>query len=160
MGADKQQMLKAFKEAEAYKGPSLIICYAPCINQGIKKGMGKTQLEQKLAVASGYWPLYRFNPELAEQGKNPFTLESKAPDGTLQEFLSGENRYAMLERFHPELSKAFREKLEKDYADRYAILTYLADADYGKTEVEEPAACETGVSAEAPGSGEPCDDGR
>jgi pyruvate-ferredoxin/flavodoxin oxidoreductase len=160
MGADKQQMLKAFKEAEAYNGPSLIICYAPCINQGIKKGMGKTQLEQKLAVASGYWPLYRFNPELAEQGKNPFTLESKAPDGTLQEFLSGENRYAMLERFHPELSKAFREKLEKDYADRYAILTYLADADYGKGEVEEPAACETGVSAEAPGSGEPCDDGR
>ncbi|WP_338667420.1 pyruvate:ferredoxin (flavodoxin) oxidoreductase [Pseudodesulfovibrio methanolicus] len=160
MGADKQQMLKAFKEAEAYKGPSLIICYAPCINQGIKKGMGKTQLEQKLAVASGYWPLYRFNPELTEQGKNPFTLESKAPDGTLQEFLSGENRYAMLERFHPELSKAFREKLEKDYADRYAILTYLADADYGKGEMGEPAACETGVSAEAPGSGEPCDDGR
>ncbi|WP_319584396.1 pyruvate:ferredoxin (flavodoxin) oxidoreductase [uncultured Pseudodesulfovibrio sp.] len=160
MGADKQQMLKAFKEAEAYNGPSLIICYAPCINQGIKKGMGKTQLEQKLAVASGYWPLYRFNPELTEQGKNPFTLESKAPDGTLQEFLSGENRYAMLERFHPELSKAFRAKLEKDYADRYATLTHLAEADFGKTELDEPAACATGVSAEAPGSGEPCDDGR
>jgi pyruvate-ferredoxin/flavodoxin oxidoreductase len=160
MGADKQQMIKAFKEAEAYNGPSLIICYAPCINQGIKKGMGKTQLEQKLAVDSGYWPLYRYNPELADEGKNPFTLESKAPDGSLQEFLSGENRYAMLERFHPELSKAFRAKIEKDYADRYAIYTHLAEADYSKAEAGAPQACETGVSAEAPGSGEPCDDGR
>ncbi|CCH50384.1 pyruvate:ferredoxin (flavodoxin) oxidoreductase [Pseudodesulfovibrio piezophilus] len=160
MGADKQQMMKAFKEAEAYPGPSLIICYAPCINQGIKKGMGKTQLEQKLAVDSGYWPLFRYNPLLVEEGKNPFILESKAPDGSLQEFLSGENRYAMLERFHPELSKAFREKIEKDYADRYAILTHLADADFSKAEEVEGEACEVGVSAESPGSGEPCDDGR
>ena len=159
MGADKQQTMKAFKEAEAYPGPSLIICYAPCINQGIKKGMGKTQLEQKLAVDSGYWPLYRYNPELTEQGKNPFQLESKAPDGSLQEFLSGENRYAMLERFHPELSKAFREKIEKDYAERYDILTHLADADFSKAEAEdEVEAC--GAGAENPGSGEPCDDGR
>ena len=137
MGADKQQMMKAFKEAEAYNGPSLIICYAPCINQGIKKGMGKTQLEQKLAVDSGYWPLYRYNPELTEQGENPFKLESKAPDGSLQEFMSGENRYAMLERFHPELSKAFREQIEKDYTERYAILTHLADADFSKPEGED-----------------------
>ena len=118
MGADKNQMLKAFREAEAYDGPSLIICYAPCINQGIKKGMGKTQLEQKLAVASGYWPLYRYNPDLVAENKNPFILESKAPDGSLQEFLSGENRYAMLERFHPEVSKAYREQIEKDYENR------------------------------------------
>ena len=90
MGANKNQFLKAIKEAEAYDGPSVIIAYAPCINQGIKKGMGKTQLEQKLAVESGYWPLYRYNPELADKGENPFILESKAPDGTLQEFLSGE----------------------------------------------------------------------
>ena len=160
MGADKQQMMKVFKEAEAYNGPSLIICYAPCINQGIKKGMGKTQLEQKLAVDSGYWPLYRYNPELTEQGKNPFILECKAPDGSLQEFLSGENRYAMLERFHPELSKAFREKIEKDYTDRFAILSHLADADFSKPENDEGDACDAGVSAESPGSGEPCDDGR
>jgi len=160
MGADKQQMLKAFKEAEAYNGPSLVICYAPCINQGIKKGMGKTQHEQKLAVDSGYWPLYRYNPQLAEQGENPFKLESKAPDGTLQEFLSGENRYAMLERFHPELSKAFREKIEKDYADRYATYAHLAEADYSRAGDGDLAVCETGVSAESPGSGEPCDDGR
>ncbi|WP_319543446.1 pyruvate:ferredoxin (flavodoxin) oxidoreductase [uncultured Pseudodesulfovibrio sp.] len=160
MGADKQQMMKAFREAEAYNGPSLIICYAPCINQGIKKGMGKTQLEQKLAVDSGYWPLYRYNPELVAENKNPFILESKAPDGSLQEFMSGENRYAMLERFHPELSKAFRAQIEKDYADRYAILTHLAEADFSKVEEDEGAACDAGISAESPGSGEPCDDGR
>ena len=98
MGADKNQTLKAIQEAEAYPGPSLVIAYAPCINQGIRKGMGKSQEEAKLAVASGYWPLYRFNPQLAAQGQNPFKLESKAPDGTLQAFLSGENRYAALEK--------------------------------------------------------------
>ncbi len=129
MGANKQQMMKAFKEAEAYKGPSLIICYAPCINQGIKKGMGKTQVEQKLAVNSGYWPLYRFNPELTAQGKNPFVLEYKAPDGSLQEFLSGENRFAMLEKFHPEVSKRLRERIEKDYEERYHMLKYMSEAD-------------------------------
>jgi pyruvate-ferredoxin/flavodoxin oxidoreductase len=127
MGANKQQFLKAIKEAEAYPGPSLVIAYAPCINQGIKKGMGKTQYEQKLAVDSGYWPLYRYNPLLADEGKNPFILESKAPDGTLQEFLSGENRYAMLERFYPEFSKQFREKIEKDYLRRYETLKVMAD---------------------------------
>ncbi|MUM77081.1 pyruvate:ferredoxin (flavodoxin) oxidoreductase [Pseudodesulfovibrio sp. F-1] len=127
MGANKQQFLKAIKEAEAYPGPSLIIAYAPCINQGIKKGMGKTQYEQKLAVDSGYWPLYRYNPLLADEGKNPFILESKAPDGTLQEFLSGENRYAMLERFHPEVSRQFREKIEKDYLKRYDALKTMAE---------------------------------
>ena len=127
MGANKNQFLKAIKEAEAYPGPSLIIAYAPCINQGIKKGMGKTQLEQKLAVDSGYWPLYRYNPLLADEGKNPFTLESKAPDGTLQEFLSGENRYAMLERLYPDLSKDYRAKIEKDFNRRYETLKHLAD---------------------------------
>jgi pyruvate-ferredoxin/flavodoxin oxidoreductase len=160
MGADKQQLLKAFREAEAYNGPSLVICYAPCINQGIKKGMGKTQLEQKLAVDSGYWPLYRFDPRLADKGENPFQLDSKAPDGTLQEFLSGENRYAMLERFHPALSKAYRDKIEQDYDNRYAILSRMAGAAPAGPEPEEPAACDSGISAESPGSGEPCDDGR
>nr|WP_321257417.1 pyruvate:ferredoxin (flavodoxin) oxidoreductase [uncultured Pseudodesulfovibrio sp.] len=126
MGANKNQFLKAIKEAEAYPGPSLIIAYAPCINQGIKKGMGKTQFEQKLAVESGYWPLYRYNPELADQGENPFILESKAPDGTLQEFLSGENRYAMLERFYPEFSKEYREKIEIDFNKRYEMLKHMA----------------------------------
>jgi len=126
MGANKQQFMKAIKEAEAYPGPSLIIAYAPCINQGIKKGMGKTQYEQKLAVDSGYWPLYRYNPDLVDEGKNPFILESKAPDGSLQDFLSGENRYAMLERFYPEQSKQYREQIEKDIETRYTALKHLA----------------------------------
>ena len=126
MGANKNQFLKAIKEAEAYPGPSLVIAYAPCINQGIKKGMGKTQFEQKLAVDSGYWPLYRYNPDLADKGENPFVLESKAPDGTLQEFLSGENRYAMLERFYPEYSKEYRAKIEKDFNKRYENLKRMA----------------------------------
>jgi pyruvate-ferredoxin/flavodoxin oxidoreductase len=129
MGANKQQFLKAVKEAEAYPGPSLIIAYAPCINQGIKKGMGKTQMEQKLAVDSGYWPLYRYNPQLADEGKNPFILESKEPDGTLQEFLSGENRYAMLERFYPEFSKEYRAEIENTYNKRYETLKHMAGED-------------------------------
>ncbi|MDY0163509.1 hypothetical protein, partial [Desulfobotulus sp.] len=111
-----------------YPGPSIIICYAPCINQGIKKGMGKTQEEQKLAVQSGYWPLYRFNPLLEEEGKNPFVLECKAPDGSLQEFLSGENRFAMLEKSFPEESRKLRAAIEADYIKRYAALKYMADA--------------------------------
>ena len=87
------------------------------------------QDEMKRAVVSGYWPLYRFNPELAEKGDNPFVLESKAPDGTMQAFLSGENRFAMLEKFHPEASKKLREKIEKDYEDRYHLLKYMAECD-------------------------------
>lgn len=126
MGANKQQTLKAFAEAEAYPGPSIVICYAPCINQGLKLGMGKSQYEQKLAVDSGYWPLYRFNPELTREGKNPFVLESKAPDGTLQDFLSGENRYAMLERTFPEESKKLRVKIEEEVNERYESLKFLA----------------------------------
>jgi pyruvate-ferredoxin/flavodoxin oxidoreductase len=170
MGADKQQMLKAFREAEAYKGPSLIICYAPCINQGIRKGMGKTQYEQKLAVDSGYWPLYRYNPTLADEGKNPFILESKAPDGTLQEFLSGENRYAMLEKMSPEASAELRKQIERDYAERYNILKYMAEAEGVQVDAATPVAantadtgaCENTATAEhsRPGDGAPCDDGR
>ena len=106
VGANKQQTLKALKEAEAYKGPSLIIAYAPCINQGIRKGMGKSMEEGKLAVQAGYWMLYRFNPELAKEGKNPFQLDSKEPTGDLNEFLSGENRYASLAKKNPEMSKS------------------------------------------------------
>ncbi|MCL1890344.1 MAG: pyruvate:ferredoxin (flavodoxin) oxidoreductase, partial [Desulfovibrionaceae bacterium] len=127
MGANKNQVLKAFKEAEAYKGPSLIIAYAPCINQGLRKGMGKSIEEEKLAVDSGYWPLYRYNPELAAQGKNPLQLENKAPDGTLQAFLSGENRYASLENSNPAESKRLRAGLEKAYNERYLFLKQLAD---------------------------------
>ena len=96
MGADKNQFLKAVKEAESYHGPSLIICYAPCINHGLKKGMGKTQENEKLAVECGYWQLYRFNPELKAKGENPFVLDSKDPTGSFRDFIMDQVRYASL----------------------------------------------------------------
>ena len=89
--------------------------------------MGKSILEEKLAVQSGYWPLYRYNPELAKEGKNPFLLESKAPDGSLQEFLAGETRYAALAQTDPEASKRLRAELEQAYADRYSQYKNLAE---------------------------------
>lgn len=127
MGANKQQVIKAFKEAEAYKGPSIIIAYAPCINQGIRKGMGKTMEEGKLAVETGYWPLYRFNPELAAEGKNPFQFESKEPNGGIREFLMGEVRFAALDRIAPEDSGKLKDALEKEYMERYSRYKLLAE---------------------------------
>ena len=127
MGANKNQMMKALVEAERYDGPSIIFGYSPCINHGIKRGMGKSQEEEKLAVQSGYWPLYRYNPLLTEEGKNPFILDSKAPDGTIQEFLSGEIRYASLEKAFLEESKKLRVQIEKEYIDRYETLKLMAD---------------------------------
>ncbi|MBA3029357.1 MAG: pyruvate:ferredoxin (flavodoxin) oxidoreductase [Desulfobacteraceae bacterium] len=127
MGYNKNQTVKALVEAERYDGPSLVMGYAPCISHGIKLGMGKSQEEIKLAVEAGYWPLFRFNPMLKEEGKNPFILDSKAPDGTLQKFLSGEVRYASLEKDFPEASKALRAKIEKEYTDRFRALQLLAD---------------------------------
>ncbi|NOY69938.1 MAG: pyruvate:ferredoxin (flavodoxin) oxidoreductase [Deltaproteobacteria bacterium] len=127
MGANKQQTLKALVEADKYPGPSLVLCYAPCINQGLKAGMGKSQAEEKKAVETGYWPLYRFNPLLADEGKNPFVLESKAPDGNLQEFLGGENRFASLEKSFPDESKRLRRKIEQETNDRYKALALMAD---------------------------------
>ncbi len=127
MGADKQQVLKAFREAEAYKGPSLIIAYSPCINQGLRKGMGKSMEEAKMAVQTGYWPLYRYNPDLAREGKNPFQLDSKAPGAGMQEFLQGEVRFASLDKTKPEISKQLKAELAKEYAERYALYKQLAD---------------------------------
>ena len=127
MGANKQQLMKAITEAESYNGPSLIMSYAPCINQGIKKGMGKSQEETKLAVQSGYWPLYRYNPGLKAEGKNPFTLDSKQPDGSLQEFLAGEVRYAALQKFFPDEAKRLNARLEEEYNERYENLKRLAE---------------------------------
>ena len=102
MGANQAQFLKALKEAEAYDGPSLIIAYAPCINHGLKVGMGHSQLEEKRAVECGYWHLYRYNPALEAEGKNPFTLDSKEPDWSkFQDFLKGEVRYASLAKTFP-----------------------------------------------------------
>jgi len=127
MGASKQQMMKAFNEAEAYDGPSIILAYYPCINHGIMRGMGRSQEEEKLAVASGYWPLYRYNPQLKDEEKNPFILDCKEPDGSLKEFLSGEVRYASLQKVFPEEAEALHTRLEKEVNDRFQILRRLAD---------------------------------
>ncbi|MDD6795173.1 MAG: pyruvate:ferredoxin (flavodoxin) oxidoreductase, partial [Clostridiaceae bacterium] len=118
MGADKNQVLKAISEAEAYHGPSLIIGYAPCINHGIRLGMGKSQLEAKRATECGYWSMYRFNPELKEQGKNPFILDSKEPTADFKEFLMGEVRYSSLAKSFPEAAEALFEKTYKDAMER------------------------------------------
>ncbi|WP_017415603.1 pyruvate:ferredoxin (flavodoxin) oxidoreductase [Clostridium tunisiense] len=126
MGADQNQTLKAIREAEAYNGPSLIIAYAPCINHGIKNGMGCTQLEAKRAVESGYWGMYRFNPDLKEQGKNPFSLDSKAPTASFRDYLLGEVRYASLAKMFPEAAEALFEKTEKDAMDRLESYRRLA----------------------------------
>ncbi|MBQ1855389.1 MAG: pyruvate:ferredoxin (flavodoxin) oxidoreductase, partial [Anaerovibrio sp.] len=127
MGADKNQVLKAITEAEAYPGPSLIIGYAPCINHGIKIGMGKSQMEAARAVECGYWANYRYNPELVGTDKNPFTLDSKEPDfGKFQDYLMGEVRYNSLKRAFPEAAEALFEKTQKDAETRLANYKRLA----------------------------------
>ncbi len=114
MGADKNQLMKAMKEAEAYPGPSLVIAYSPCIAHGIDAGMGKTQEQTKKAVESGYWHLYRYNPLLKEEGKNPFTLDSKEPKTPFQEFLNSEVRYASLKKTFPEEAEVLFKAAEMD----------------------------------------------
>ncbi len=128
MGANKNQCLKAFLEAESYPGPSVILAYSPCINQGLKKGMGKTQLEEKLAVETGYWPLYRFDPRVADEGKTPFQLDSKEPTGDFQEFLMGEVRYASLVQSFPEEAKKLHAQLEAEYKERYETYRQMAES--------------------------------
>ncbi|MDD3184223.1 MAG: pyruvate:ferredoxin (flavodoxin) oxidoreductase [Anaerostipes sp.] len=126
MGADYNQTVKAIAEAEAYPGPSLIIAYAPCINHGIKGGMSIAQTREKLAVTSGYWNLFRFNPTLADEGKNPFTLDSKAPSTSFEEFIMAEVRYNALARQNPERAKELFAKAEKQMVDKYAAYAELA----------------------------------
>ncbi len=127
MGANKQQLMKALVEAESYDGPSLIIAYCPCINQGIMAGMGKAQEQEKLAVQSGYWPLYRYNPALKAEGKNPFILDSKKPDGSLKQYLEGEIRYASLTRTFPEEAEKLHTMLIEQFNQRYEELALMAD---------------------------------
>ena len=128
LGADKNQTIKAIAEAESYKGPSLIIGYAPCISHGIKIGMGNTPEEQKKAVDCGYWSLYRYNPALKGE-KNPFTLDSKEPKADFREFLMGEVRFAALAKVFPELAEELFNKTEKDARERYETYKKLAEND-------------------------------
>ena len=127
MGYNKQQLLNALTEAEKYDGPSIIICYAPCINHGIN--MAKSQEEQKKAVESGYWHLYRYNPALADEGKNPFTLDSKEPTADYKSFLLGETRYASLMKARPEIAEDLFKQTEADSKARLASYKRLAKND-------------------------------
>ena len=126
MGANQAQCIKAFAEAEAYDGPSIIIAYAPCINHGIKTGMATAQAEEKKAVDAGYWHLYRFNPTLKEEGKNPFSLDSKVPNtDEYKNFLMGEVRYNSLARQNPERAEKLFDTAVENAKDRYDYLTRL-----------------------------------
>ncbi len=124
MGANQAQAVKAIAEAEAYPGPSIVIAYAPCINHGIN--MGKSQAEEKAAVEAGYWPLYRYNPQLANEGKNPFVLDGKEPQGDFRAFLMGENRYRSLAAQHPELAEQLFTRQEQEAKDRRAYYEKLS----------------------------------
>ena len=126
MGSDYNQCIKAFTEAESYHGPSVIIAYAPCINHGIRGGMGISQTEEKKAVAAGYWNTFRFNPMLAAEGKNPFTLDSKAPTDSYHDFIMNEVRYSSLTRSFPERASKLFAEAEQQAREKYEHLTNLA----------------------------------
>ena len=127
MGANYNQCLKAFVEAESYNGPSLVIAYAPCINHGIKGGMVQAQAEEKRAVEAGYWHLFRYDPRLKAEGKNPFQLDSKAPTAAYKDFLLNEVRYNSLARANPERAEALFDKAQEAAAEKYARLAAMAE---------------------------------
>ena len=128
------QAIKAISEAESYNGPSLIIAYSPCINHGIKTGMGTSQAQQKKAVEAGYWHLYRFDPRLKEEGKNPFILDSKEPKASFQEFINSEVRYTSLKRTFPEEAEILFAEAERDSKERYENYKRMASYDFSQTE--------------------------
>jgi len=127
LGANPNQAVKAFLEAEAYKGPSLIIAYAPCINHGLATGMGKSIEEEKLAVQSGYWPLYRYNPDLAKEGKNPFIYESKDPTTDMMDFLMNETRYKALKQLYPDVAENFYKLAIEDKKKKHSYYKKLSE---------------------------------
>ena len=126
MGADKNQLIKAIIEAENYNGPSLIICYAPCISHGLKEGMGRSIANEEQAVKCGYWHLYRYNPTLKAEGKNPFILDSKEPTESFRAFLMGQVRYAAIAKQYPEVAEELFEMTEENAKERYEIYKMLA----------------------------------
>ena len=137
MGADQAQCLKAIREAEAYPGPSMVIAYAPCINHGLKAkgGMGKSQAEEKKAVECGYWHLWRYNPALAAQGKNPFSLDSKAPDWSkFHDFLMGEVRYLSVKKAYPNEAEELFAKAQEMAKQRYQSYVRMTQMDWSKQE--------------------------
>lgn len=124
--ADNTQLIKALREAEGYKGPSLIICYSPCINHGLKEGMGRSMENIKKAVAAGYWHLYRYNPMLKKEGKNPFILDSKEPRESFRDFIMGQVRYSSLVKAFPDMAEQLFEQAEKHAKEKYAIYRQMA----------------------------------
>jgi pyruvate-ferredoxin/flavodoxin oxidoreductase len=127
MGASQKQTLKAIQEAESYKGPSIIIAYSPCINHGIYIGMGKSQLRQKQAVDAGYWHLYRYNPLLEDEGKNPFVMDSKEPKESFRDFLMGEVRYASLTKTFPDIAEDLFSRAEENARAKYIKYREMAE---------------------------------
>jgi len=127
LAANMNQAIKAIKEAEAYPGPSLIIAYAPCINHGIKGGMTNSGLQQKKAVETGYWHLYRYDPQLKDEGQNPFSLDSKEPTGSFRDFISSEVRYTSLKTTFPEIAEEYYAKAEQDAKERYETYKKMAE---------------------------------
>jgi len=127
MGADMNQTIKAISEAERYKGPSLIIAYSPCVSHGIKTGMGTSIMEERKAVEAGYWHLFRFNPDLRKEGKNPFILDSKQPSGNFKDFIHGEVRYSQLMNVFPDTAGEMFELAERNAAERYNRYKKLAE---------------------------------
>jgi len=127
IGADYNQAVKAIAEAEAYPGPSLVIAYAPCINHGIRKGMGKSITEEELAVKAGYWFNFRYNPALAKEGKDAFSLDSKAPTESYEDFINGEVRYSALMKANPDRARKLFDKAEGEAKDKYEYLNKLIE---------------------------------
>ncbi len=132
MGADKNQFLKAITEAENYNGPSLIIAYSPCINHGLRAGMGKSQEEEERAVKAGYWHLYRYDPRLEAEGKNPFQLDSKDPTESFRDFIMGEVRFSSLAKTFPDVAEQLFKACEEDAKKRLATYKRLANMDFSK----------------------------
>ncbi|HZK34276.1 MAG TPA: pyruvate:ferredoxin (flavodoxin) oxidoreductase [Bacillota bacterium] len=134
LGANMSHTIRAIAEAERYKGPSLIIAYSPCINHGIRTGMGTTIAQEKLAVESGYWHLYRYNPELKEEGKNPFQLDSREPKLSFRDFLNSEVRYTSLKNTFPDIAEEMFDIAEDHARERYENYKRMAAMDYSKDE--------------------------
>ena len=130
MGADMNQTIKAILEAERYDGPSLIIAYAPCISHGIKEGMGKSVAQEEKAVKTGYWHLYRYNPLLKDEGKNPFVLDSKEPEGSVRDYMMSEIRFTQIQNTFPEIADELFNKAEKDAKERYENYKRLAERQF------------------------------
>jgi pyruvate-ferredoxin/flavodoxin oxidoreductase len=135
MGASDMQTLRAFREADAYDGPSLIIAYSHCINHGFDMRMGLNQ--QDLAVKSGVWPIYRYNPDLVKEGKNPLQLDSKAPSIPVREFAYNETRYRMLVQSNEERAEMLIKLAQKDADERWQQYSQLAAMQYGQPEAAE-----------------------